>query len=57
MLEDFVTAEVEDYCECNDINLSKEQMKKVVNSVVNDDNWYDFLINSIQEQLQRIGVE
>ena len=56
-MTEFVEIEVETYCECNDIELSKEQMREVVDGVIADDNWYDFLTNSIQEQLERLGVK
>ena len=56
-LYDFVKAEVEDYLECSDINLTEKQLDKVVNAVVNDDTWYDIMTSNIQSAVYDIRGE
>lgn len=62
MLEDFplyqfLKEEVEDYVECHDLKITKEQKKNIIEELFYDQNMYDYLTDSIHTQLQRIGVE
>ncbi len=54
MLEDFVRADVADYCECQGISLTEKQMDTVVNSVLNDDEWYDIMTSNIQSAVEEV---
>lgn len=54
---DFVKAEVEDYLECQEIKLTEKQIKKVIESVVNDDEWYDIMMSNMQSAVCNITGE